>query len=494
MKEPLLLTDVRLPGRHDSAEDTVDVLLREGTVEAISPAGARRPSHSVEVCRAEGRWLLPGLWDNHVHFAQWVIRQQRLDLTATESAADVLELVRRAAPNHKDEALIGYGFRDGLWPDAPSSADLDDVTGSLPAILISADLHCAWINTAAQPLLGLEVDVDGVVREDAWFDALAKIQSPADLTSEQYASVAQEAARRGVVGVREFENTDNISLWPRRVDEGVDSLRVEVAVWPDRLQSAINKGLKTGDPLDQLELVTMGPLKVIVDGSLNTRTAWCWDPYPGFSATYPHACGMESVPLEQLQVLMRTARDGGISAAIHAIGDRANSGVLDTFESLGMTGVIEHAQLVSEEDFARFAELRLAASVQPEHAMDDRDVADAYWAGRTDRAFALGSLHQAGVPLHLGSDAPVSPLDPWHAIASAVTRSRDARQPWHPEQAISLDVALKASARGRERVLPGDSADLILVERDPYACSRDELRTMPVAATMLGGRFTWYNM
>jgi predicted amidohydrolase YtcJ len=153
--------------------------------------------------------------------------------------------------------------------------------------------------------------------------------------------------------------------------------------------------------------------------------------------------------------------------------------------------VIEHAQLVRSEDFARFAPLGLVASVQPEHAMDDRDVADLHWKGRTDRAFAYASLHEAGATLRFGSDAPVAVLDPWVAIAAATTRSRDERTAWHPEQRVSLDVALAASMRGRTRVGVGDVADLVILDDDPYAASPERLRELPVAGTLLGGRWTW---
>ena len=123
--------------------------------------------------------------------------------------------------------------------------------------------------------------------------------------------------------------------------------------------------------------------------------------------------------------------------------------------------------------------------------MDDRDVADRYWAGRTDRAFMLASLEAVGVELALGSDAPVAPLDPWIAISAAVGRTRDGREPWHPEQAIEARAALAASTGGRgAEVVVGSPADIAVVELDPLAASVDDLRAMPVAATLLGGRFT----
>lgn len=120
--------------------------------------------------------------------------------------------------------------------------------------------------------------------------------------------------------------------------------------------------------------------------------------------------------------------------------------------------------------------------------MDDRDVADRHWAGRTARAFAFGSLHRSGATLRLGSDAPVAPLDPWISLAAATARSRGDRDAWHPEQRLPLGVALAASVRTSLEV--GQPADLVISDRDPYASDRDQLRSMPVAATLLGGRFT----
>jgi predicted amidohydrolase YtcJ len=235
-------------------------------------------------------------------------------------------------------------------------------------------------------------------------------------------------------------------------------------------------------------LITMGRLKVVVDGSLNTRTALCWDPYPGIDPFAPQACGVS--PAELRELLVR-ANAHGIGGAVHAIGDRANTEVIDIFAELGIPGVIEHAQLVRSEDFARFAPLGLVASVQPEHAMDDRDVADLHWKGCTDRAFAYASLHEAGATLRFGSDAPVAVLDPWVAIAAATSRSRDDRTAWHPEQRVSPDVALAASMRGRTRVEVGDVAALAILDDDPYAVSPERLRELPVAGTLVGGRWTW---
>ena len=481
---------ITLRGARPYGAEPVDIVIRDGLIAGIAPMGAIDPVG--EIVEAAGRWVGPGLWDSHVHFTQHVIRRRRIDLTQTRSAGEVLDAVRPALDEGAPLTggmVLGDGFRDGLWSEPASLAALEETVSDVPVVLVSGDLHCGWMNRAAAARLGAELDDTGLLREGPWIRLLHSFDEAAALPPDAYRDAADAAASRGVVGIVEFENTDNVAEWPARVAEGVTSLRVEGAVWPDRLEQAIAAGLRTGDRLDEHGLITFGRLKVVVDGSLNTRTAWCWDPYPGLDPASAHACGMESVPVPELRRLLERAHSAGIGAAVHAIGDRANSAVLDSFEATGMPGVIEHAQLVRDEDFSRFAELGLVASVQPEHAMDDRDIADHHWAGRTGRAFAFGSLHRSGAGLRLGSDAPVAPLDPWISMSAATDRSRGDRGAWHPEQRLPVDIALAASARGALAV--GQQADLVVVDRDPYACDRDELRTMPVAATMLGGRFTW---
>jgi predicted amidohydrolase YtcJ len=152
---------------------------------------------------------------------------------------------------------------------------------------------------------------------------------------------------------------------------------------------------------------------------------------------------------------------------------------------------VEHAQFVRNEDFARFGRLGVTASVQPAHALDDRDAAEANWAGRTDRSFPLRSLVAAGAKLALGSDAPVARLDPWTAMSGATARARqDGRGPWHAEQALTRREALTASSRGSGRLRVGDQADIAVLDGDPLTVSDADFAAMPVAATLVAGRFT----
>ncbi|MFD6137607.1 amidohydrolase [Isoptericola sp. NPDC060257] len=507
----LLLTNARLAGRPDRP---VDVLLDDGRIAAVTPAGAPAPvqvSAVPERVDVDGRTVVPGLWDAHTHLTQWAMVRQRLDVSAATSAAHAAALVRdrldRAAPPTGGTPLVGYGFRWATWPDDPTAAVLDAVAGDVPVVLLSGDLHSAWASTAGLRFLGIAEHPTGLLREEEWMPASPRIVTVDDAVADALVvDAARAAAARGVVGVVDFEVADNLTAWRRRVAGGWDGLRVRAGVWEQHLDAVLGAGLRHGDPLGDpagSDLVTQGPLKVISDGSLNTLTAFCFEEYAGVAG--PDAHGILNIATDRLAPLMARAHAAGLRCAIHAIGDRANSLALDAFEASGARGSVEHAQLLRPDDVARFAALGVTASVQPEHAMDDRDVAEELWPGRTARAFPLAELRAAGVPLTLGSDAPVAPLDPWVAIASAVTRSRDGRAPWHPEQRIDVRAALEASADGRPLDLAvGGPADLALLDVDPLAlpAAHDDaaahdpaalagaLRATAVAGTLVAGRWT----
>ena len=481
-----VLRNGRLPG----SDQIVNVEVIDGTIRRIGSIDASMAA--VETIDLGGRWLIPGLWDNHVHFSQWAQTARRLDVSTARSAARAAILVaERAAAIPEGEILIGFGFRDGLWPDAPSRELLDAAAGPIPVVLVSGDLHSCWMNSMALARYGFADHPSGFLREDDSFAVLRALDTVADLVMDGWVDeAAQMAASRGVVGIVDLEMTWSLDPWVRRIAAGTDVLRVEFGIYTEHLDRAVGLGLRSGGVIDGTDgLLTVGPYKVISDGSLNTRTAYCFEEYPGLEGR-DASHGLPIFSKDQLLSRMRMATQAGIRPAVHAIGDHANAIALDAFEELGCTGSIEHAQLLAAADIARFAKLGVVASVQPEHAMDDRDVADHYWDGRTERAFMFASLLNAGVVLSLGSDAPVAPLDPWVTMAAAVGRTRNGREPWHAEQAISRKSALAASARGRHVVAVGDVADLAICGIDPFAASVADLRRMPVAATLLGGRFT----
>jgi predicted amidohydrolase YtcJ len=489
----LLLSNVQIPGAADGAPIT-DISIRDGVIDRIGTVGhvsadGTSPDAAIDCA---GRFVVPGLWDRHVHMNQWALARQRIDLSAARSATDLAQALRPVATERRAagaKILIGYGFRDALWPDNPTPGLLDTATGELPAVMISGDLHSAWLNSAALRRFGRIYHPTGVLREAELFAIMGGLSDVSDDDLDAaVADAAAAAAARGVVGIVDFEMPDSAPVWARRIQRGADSLRVVCSVWPDALDAAIGRGLRTGEYVsDTGDLAVTGPLKVITDGSLNTRTAYCDDPYPGDDGGH----GILSVPFDDLVATMDRARAAGISSAIHAIGDHANRMAVDAFERVGASGSIEHVQLIHRQDALRMARLGIVASVQPEHAMDDRDVVETHWAGRTSDAFAFRGLIDAGVRIVLGSDAPVAPLDPWISLSAAVFRSRDGREPWHPEQRITAAEALMASTNGVSALRPGGVADLVVVDRDPHTCDAEELRSMAVFATFLGGRPTF---
>ena len=485
-----MLASARIPG--DTALH--DVHVANGVVSRITPAGMSALPEC-QVVNLDGRHVIPGLWDEHVHMTQWALAANRIDLSGAASARQAADVVRSSlsgpglvAEGGSGLTVVGVGFRDAVWADVPSLEMLDGATRGLPAVLLSHDLHCAWLNSAAASRYGVPVDSSGLLREEPAFELTRELGKLPDTVVDAWVQeAAQAAAARGIVGIVDFEMTWNSEAWLRRVAGGFDSFRVDAGVYPQDLARAVAEGLRTGQALGGgAGLLRVGPLKVLIDGSLNTRTAYCVDPYPHGGR------GLLTVSEAELLELLVRARESGFVPAVHAIGDGANEVALNAFAAAGIAGRIEHAQFVRCQDFARFGELGLTASVQPAHALDDRDAADSNWAGRTDRAFPLWSLLAAGATLALGSDAPVAPLEPWTAMSAATTRARqDGRAPWHPEQALTRQQALAASTRGRGRIRVGDTADLVVLDGDPLAVADAVFAAMPVAATLVAGRFTF---
>ncbi|MSS45712.1 amidohydrolase family protein [Cutibacterium sp. WCA-380-WT-3A] len=491
----ILLHDARILDLTDgSISDLTDVLLSDRVL-ALGPEARHHARHArVRSIDLDGRLLMPGLWDEHVHVEQWALASRKFLISQTASCETVLKEVaahvsRRARSN--EPILQGFGFRPSLWSSNPNASQLDAVTGDRAVVLVSADLHSSWCNTAAMRKLG--IGGNGFLREQDSFDIQTQLsQVDRHVLDGWVGSCSGAAARLGITGIRDMEFNTDVSTWLQREADGRCPLRVEVSVYPERLDAALRQGLATGQsPITDKpgpSRVAMGPLKVIVDGSMSTRTAWCTDPYPAGGG--PDGAGIDSVRSEDLVNLMRQAKYGNLQCAIHAIGDRAVSEVLDAFEATGATGSIEHAQLLADEDVSRFAALKVRASVQPLHLVDDRDAIDVMWATRANRCFRFADMVNAGIDLALGSDAPVSPVDPWGAIRVAVERTVGKRPSWHPNQALTLSQAIMASTRHVAKVVRGGPGDVIAVAHNPFDLSGDALAALTSDVTVVGGEVT----
>ena len=472
----------------NGAAGPVDVLIRDGVIAGIGPgAGTQARRSDALVADGDGRWLIPGLWDAHVHLGQWALASRRLDLSRTSSPEDVLALVARVARSARAELpgspVIGTGQRAGTWARPVTVAELDAVCASVPVVLINADFHHAWLNTAGLDALGLPRR-DGIVAEAEWFAAYPKVAGvEGAATAADYQKVLRGAAGNGIVGLVDFEFDMPWTEWAQRWHEGCDLLRIRWSPYAGQLGAARAAGLAGGASLPGADdRLTVGSLKIISDGSLGTRTAWCHEPYADTGGF-----GAPNLPDGTLAALLSEARAAGLPVATHAIGDRALDAALAAYAQAGARGSIEHAQLTTGAAIAEMSRLGLTASVQPAHLLDDRQTMDRVWADRAERCFPLRSMLDHGVRLAFGSDAPVAPLDPWLAIAAAVHRGYPGDVPWQPGQAITATEAITASADGR-RIAVGQPGDVALVDSDPLAGDPAGLAATSVALTAVAGR------
>jgi predicted amidohydrolase YtcJ len=501
----LHLTNARIPGERGLLGNLINISIDNGVVSALDFIGqttsvtlpsATRAARVVQgddqVIDLDGRWIMPGLWDSHVHMGQWAQARRRLVLSHTTSVDAVLERVSQRVDS-ADSALVGFGWRPAEISGQTSLDSLDAVTGDKPTYLFSVDMHSVWLNSTGFAAQGVTATESGVVSERACFEIAKSVSSIDDETLDAWIDeAAREAARRGVVGITDFEMAPNSAAWRRRISGGADTLRVEAAIYPEFLETAVEAGMRTGDTVASTGgLLRVGPLKIILDGSLGSQTARCFEPYPG--ATGPAARGVLNLPLPELVSLMGRAWAAGIAPAVHAIGDEAVDMALDAFEMVQCAGTIEHAQLVRVEDVPRFSQLKVLASVQPRHLVDDRTAAERLWPGRTGQAFAFRQMRDAGVAMRFGSDAPAAALDPWQAIVAAVTRTAPGGEAWNPQECLSVDEAIQCSVRSHVAV--GQPADFAVLDIDPLEVDDLsslplDLATTPVSATFVGGRVT----
>ena len=480
MDGSLLVRGGRIVGLDDGGSVAGDVRIRDGIVVEV---GSSLPVRDEPVLHAADSFLIPGLWDAHVHFLQWVRSTTWVDVAGTAGPEEVCARIAAALAGRPadDRAVIAFGYRSAPWPRVGTVAELDAVSGGRPVVVIAGDAHNGWLNSAALEHFGLPPRTEPLA-ENEWFPVFGQLADlpGADPTDAEVDAAITTLAARGIVGIVDLELDAAFRWWSPVIDRGQRSLRVRAGVYPHQLDDVLTAGWRTGDALPGGEgLVTMGPLKIIADGSMGTRTAWCCEPYADATADDPLPAGAPNLTASALEELMARAHAGGLACAIHAIGDRANEVALDAFAATGARGSVEHAQLLRRADVPRFAELGVVASMQPHHLVDDRDTADRIWADRTDRLYLARSLVDAGATLALGSDAPVSPPDPWLSIATAVHRTG-----WHPEEGLTRREALACSVDG-QRVAVGSPGDLVVLGADPLVTPDPRVLT-----TVCAGRVT----
>jgi predicted amidohydrolase YtcJ len=492
----------------------------------------------VERFDMQGRTILPGLTDAHLHLQYYSLGLQKIDCetdTKEECLRRVAERVKKAKP---DEWILGHGWNQNEWfpsPEGrgvrgeggswPTAIDLDTIAPNNPVFLTAKSLHAAWTNTAALKLAGITVNTPdpkdgqiqrddsgnatGILLETAMGMAAAILPQP---SLEELASAIERAQpilwKMGLTGVHDFDRRDSFMALQYLHAHGKLKLRVNKNIPVDSLDHAHELGLRTGFGDDWLWI---GSVKAFMDGALGPRTAAMFQPY----LNEPGNLGILNMDGEELFEQARHAADVGLSMTVHAIGDRANHEVLDAFEQLrsyekekGLPHLrhrIEHVQILHADDAARLGRLNVIASMQPIHATSDMLMADRFWGERASLSYAWRTQLDHGATLAFGSDAPVESPNPFWGLYAAVTRRRADGSPsadgWYPEQKLTLPEALSAFTTGAAyaanaehrlgKLAPGYLADLIVLEEDIFNCDPDVLLTMESQATMIGGEWLW---
>jgi predicted amidohydrolase YtcJ len=474
---------------------------REDVLRAAGP-GAR-------VVDAGDRAVIPGLHDFHIHLVGLARARRDISFDGAADVGEVADRVRDAALTARSDAwLTGRGWSEVQLAGVPL-AGLEAAAAGRPAFFMSHDGHSAWASAAARELAGLGAgtpdpaggrierdehgEPSGILRESALSmvaPIVARLQGA--VLRDPLAETLRELAALGLTGATDAGDYTDENGIGADADLGdshssltdlgdlVDGrLRLTLNIPVDTIGTAASRGLRTAASLDGRHTMRFGWAKEYSDGALGSGTAALFE---------PRTCGEPSAGIlraqpEELDALFAAARPAGIGMAVHAIGDRAVSVVLDAVEraSSPLTGTpndrMEHVQLARDVDRRRFAPLRVTASVQPIHAAADRDLVDACWGGRQADAYAFRSLADAGALLAAGSDAPIESANPWLGIFAAVHRRfpADAREDWRPAESLTVAQALTAYTLAPARAIgaedeghlhPGARADLAVLQVD----------------------------
>jgi predicted amidohydrolase YtcJ len=477
---------------------------------------------STDILDLEGTSVLPGLTDGHIHLTKYARSLAQVDCgTETIEACLAHVALRAKSLADADDWVLGHGWDQNLWSRFGTAKELDRATGQHPAYLTAKSLHAAWANSRALRVAGIDdatADPPGgkIQRDDQgrptgilFEGAMSMVASR---VSHARAGVPQEDLLRaqeslwamGLTGIHDFDGQECFVALQQLRESRHLGLRVVKNILADDLQAALDVGLRSGFGDVWIRI---GNIKLFADGALGPHTAAMIRPYDG----EPENLGVLLMDEEDILALATASADGGLAMTIHAIGDRANHVVLNAYESLrhyeddkGLPHRrhrIEHLQLLHPDDIDRPVRLGLIASMQPIHALSDRDMADQYWGERVKNAYAWRNQLQMGTTLVFGSDAPVDSPNPFLGIFAAIARGplpqRAGLGPWHPEQRIPLWDALRAYtygpafASGQEDItgclLPGRLADLIVLEEDVFNIDPVRLLDTKVMGTMIDG-------
>jgi len=478
-----------------------------------------------------GHFVMPGFNDAHMHLADAGLQKLSVDLkgvkTLEEFRQRVLAKVEKAQPG---EWILGGGWDETMWPvkALPSRWDLDEVSSGHPVFLDRVDGHLAVANTHALQLAsvtiaskdpqGGKIDRDangqptGILRDTAVQAVRSVVPPPTHDMRRQGIEVAlADMAAHGVTTVQDYSpQWQNFLIYEELEKEG--KLTARISEWLDFNDSVEDlKKKRDSHPQPDLMLHT-GMLKGFMDGSVGGHTAALLEPY----ADDPTNTGLPRYDAAKLNEMAKERVLAGFQLGFHAIGDKGVQMALDAFAEAekaareqkvkGANGGddfrlrVEHAQVTTPAQIARFKELKVVASMQPSHLLTDmRWAKERLGPKRAADCYMWAAFLNKGVTLAFGTDFPVEPVSPFRGLYAAVSRrSENGKEEFFPEQKLTMDQAIAAYTTGsafaefeekeKGELVPGMLADFVVLDRDVTAVSAEKVLATKVLRTVVGGK------
>jgi predicted amidohydrolase YtcJ len=468
-----------------------------------------------------GHFVMPGFNDAHTHLANGGFQQLDVNLVGTKSLEEMKQrIAARAKTTGSGEWLVGRGWDHTKWTEQklPSRQDIDPETGDHPAIFVRVDGHIAVANTAALKAMGItaqspdpqggKIDHDaqgeptGILRETAKDIVLGRIPKPSPAQRRKAAELALlDAAHWGITSAQDNSDWADFLTFEELEKEGKLTLRISEWLPFDATVDELNRRRSHHPASDPMLHTTM--LKGFMDGSLGSHTAAMLAPYSDDSKN-------SGIPRYSQDALDKKAIErarAGFQLGFHAIGDRGARMALEAFSqgqqhssARDFRFRIEHAQVVAPEDFERFKELGVIASMQPNHLLTDMNWAEAHiGTERAKHSYAWKEFLDDGIALAFGTDYPVEPITPFRGLYAAVTRKNEAgTKEYVPEQKITIEEAIFAYTSGsayaefaekeKGRLGPGWLADFVVLDRDITKVEPAEILKTRVLRTVVGGK------
>ncbi len=480
--------------------------IRNGRFVYVGPRQPDLIGDETQVVDAEGRVVIPGLIDSHIHMLGGGIQLQRLGLRDVVDRAEFVNSVaRQAATLDQDEWILGGRWSTESWmdPRPPTRAWVDGVSDGHPLLLTRMDGHSALANTTALKIAGITADgppdppggvIDrdpdtgeptGILRDAAI--GLVSRHVPAMTLQQQVDALVRatrEARSHGITAVSDIPSLQDLPAYARLAEIG-PGIRFYLYVTADDFAEALRQMRAFPQVTDRVEI---RGFKTYLDGSMGSRTAYMRDPFLGNDPLHPDWSGLlrEGVGEGGLVRKLDIAREAGLQPIAHAIGDEANHMLLDALEQVYGDDLAaarcraEHVQHLLPEDIDRYGALGVIASMQPLHKADDGRYAESYiGTHRARSSYAYKSLLDTGAVLVFGSDWPVVSLNPFLGIQAAVTGRILDGTTWQTQENITVAEALRCytsraawAMRNEDdlgRIAPGYLADFVILEQSPFA-------------------------